>query len=392
MWERRASERACARSTLTPTRRGSAFGTVLTLATATLGALGACRQTVVLDPSDRASGDATGTGGAGPVIDARNDSGGGGGAGSSHFDGGRVDGIGICFGGQIQFVPNMLRVPDIILSVDRSASMQSWFGSGSRLDVIHQQVRALISKYKRVRFGYEEFPAAVSMCSNGQGCCAGDVAQPITDNLKAIDRIISGCDNGGPGCDQPQRPVADALAKCNSTYAALFSAGDPGHRYVLLLTSGDPTCGTGPDSTSSSCDDAQTQVTKLSRANINTGVFGIGDGAVGSACLDQLATYGGIDTGSTPLYHLARTPTELSGALEAVVETIAEEACKIDLRSAPPDPNVVELRFDGMRVPQDGVDGWTFDQDGSLTLTVHGSYCHALIQNTQQVTLVTGCR
>jgi hypothetical protein len=387
--ERRASERGCARSTLTPTRRGSAFGAMLTLAT--LGALGACRQTVVLDPSDRTEGGA-GASGVGPIIDARDDAGGNGGAGGSfRFDGGRLDAIGLCFAGQIEFLPNTLRIPDIIFSVDRSASAQSWFGSGSRLDVIHQQVRAFISKYKRVRFGYQEFPAPVSMCSNAPGCCAGDVAQPITDNLKAIDRIISVCDNGGSGCDQPQRPVADALAKCNSTFTSLFSASDPGHRYVLLLTSGDPTCGAGADSTSPACDDAQTQVTKLSRAFINTAVFGIGDGAVGSACLDQLATYGGLDSGGSPLYHLVRTPTELSAALEAVVETIAEEACKIDLRAPPPDPNLVELRFDGTRVPQDGVDGWTFDEDASLTLTVHGSYCRALIENTQQVTLVTGC-
>jgi len=284
-----------------------------------------------------------------------------------------------------------MHIPDVIVSVDRSSGMQSWFGSNSRLQVIHQQVRALISKYKNVRFGYEEFPSTAAMCGNGQGCCAGEVAQPITNNLRAIDRIISICEGDGPGCDQAQRPIADALSKCYDVFKSLYSPTDTGHRYVLLLTSGDPTCG-GSDAMSTACDNAVTQVTKLSRASVNTAVFGIGDGAGGSACLDQLAVYGGLDGGgASPLYHLARTPNDLSAALEAVVETIAEETCKIDVRSPPADQSNVQLLFDGMRVPMDGVDGWTFDQNTSLTLTVHGSYCRSLIQNTPQVALVAGC-
>jgi hypothetical protein len=395
-WERRASERPDARAKLgrghTSPRLAWAFALVLPLT----AALGACRQTVVLDPLAQTDGGA-GAGGNAPVVDAAEEPGGKGGGGmmgGNHADGGRNDALSFCLGGQIQRVPITMRTPDIIVSVDRSSAMQSFFGNGTRLQVIQQQVRALIAKYRVVRFGYEEFPSTMGtmgMCGNGQGCCAGNVTLPTYDNLKAIDRAISACDSNGPGCNQMQRPVADALSKCWSTYDVLFSMSDTGHRYVLLLLGGDPTC-TGSDPMAMPCDNAVAAVTKLARSNINTAIIGVGDGAVGSACLDQLALYGGLTSGgASPLYHLARTPTDLSSALDPLVETIAEEACKIDVRMPPADPTKLLLLFDGLPVPNDGVDGWTFDQDTNVSLTVHGSYCHSLIQSTPQVDLVTGC-
>jgi hypothetical protein len=375
----------------------------LGLAAVTLLTLGAaCRQTVVLDPDalpDGGASGSTGAAGTGPLADASGmggDHGGPGGqAGSSggmRFDGGRPEGGSSCGGGQIQSLPISMRSPDIILSVDRSAGMQSWFGTATRLQVIQQQVRALVSKYRVVKFGYEEFPAVSNVCLGGQGCCSGDVALPSYNNLRVIERVFNACDNGGVGCDQPQRPIADALSKIYDTFTAtVFSPTDTGHRYVLLLTSGEPTC-MGSDATASPCSNAVAQVTRLSRAFINTAVFGISDTAAGSSCLDQLALYGGLDSGgASPLYHLARTPTELSAALAPVVETIAEEACKIDVRSPPMDPTKVQLLFDGVLVPSDGVDGWTFDQDTTVTLTVHGSYCDKLIQSVNKVDLIAGC-
>jgi hypothetical protein len=368
----------------------------LALLTLTIG-LG-CRQTVLLDPvalPDGAAG-SSGAAGTGPDAGTGGDHGGAGGPGGSgggmRFDGGRPEGGGSCQSGQLQSLPFSMRSPDIILSVDRSASMQSWFGTATRLQVIQQQVRALVSKYRVVKFGYEEFPAVSSTCSGGQGCCAGDVALPSYNNLRVIERVFNACDNGGVGCDQPQRPIADALSKIYDTFTAtVFSPTDTGHRYVLLLTSGEPTC-MGADATTSPCSSAVAQVTRLSRAFINTAVFGIGDAASGSSCLDQLALYGGLDSaGASPNYHVAKTPIELTAALAPVVETIAEEACKIDVRTPPMDPTKVQLLFDGVPVPSDAVDGWTFDEDTTVTLTVHGSYCDKLIQNVGRVDLVSGC-
>ena len=386
--EPRASERAGARESLGLTRARRTRIVALALAACALGA--ACRQTVVLDTPERLDGGAGSSGAAGSSVLLDSGTGGdkngnAGNGGGNHFDGGRLDAFPLCLGGQIQDLPFTMRSPYVIVSVDRSSDMQTYFGTGTRLEVIQQQVQALVSKYRVVKFGYQEFPAPMGMCANGQGCCAGDVgALPSYNNLKAIKQVIHACDGNGPGCNETQRPIADALSKCYDTFKSVVPPEDNGHRYVLLFTSGDPTCGSDPMSTP--CNDAVARVTKLSNTFTNTAVFAVGDAAAGSACLDMLVTYGQIDG------HTVKTPNDLSSALGTVVDTIADEACKIDLRSSPTDPDKVQLLFDGVPVPKDGMDGWTFDDPGTnLTLTVNGSYCQTLVQSTARVDLVMGC-
>ena len=407
---RRASERARAGVGLTGERPRAPLPWVLAFAAAC--AFAACRQTVVLDPSALPdAGAPSGTAGAGgsthpgghmSTADAAVD-GGDNGGGGNRFDGGHPDGVGFCSGGQIQPLAFMMRTPDVVFSVDRSSAMQSWFGTGSRLQVIQNQVDALVAKYQKVvRFGYEEFPSTMGMCSAGQGCCAGPVTPPTLNALKWIDNALMSCNGnngtgtgaggiGGnlpPGCMQAQRPTADALTRCDKTFSTFPDFGD---RYVILLTGGDPSC-MSSDPMSTPCTDAVTAITKLNRESILTAIFGVGDEAVGSTCLDQLALAGGLDSGgASPLYHLARTPTDLSAALSPVIETMAEQACQIDVRSPPADPNNVSLLFDGVPVPVDGVDGWSFAQKSTVTITVQGSYCDTLIQKSPRVDLVSGC-
>jgi hypothetical protein len=347
----------------------------------------ACRQTVMLDTAESGAGGAGGNGGtAGAVFDAGSggDHTGGGAFGGTRFDGGRPDGLGFC---QFQSVPIDMRSPFVIVSVDRSSDMQVWFGGGTtRLDFIQQEVLALVTKYRFVKWGYQEFPAPMGMCGT-QGCCAGDVTNPSYSDVsfRAIRQAIHACDGGGASCNQSQKPIADALSKIFNAYRTMFSPDIPGHRYVVLLTSGDPTCLSDPMSMSMPCADATAQVTKLHNTFTNTSVFGVGDNS-SSKCLDDLATYGGL--GGT---HIVKTPNDLSSALDNVVDTIAAEACTIDIRTAPPDPKTVQLLFDSIPVPNDPVNGWTFEQGTTMTLTVHGTYCHMLEQNVGRIDLVAGC-
>jgi hypothetical protein len=407
---------------MTPTRRASERAGVgprrqrprplWAFAIGTVGALAACRQTVVLDPnapSDAATGGGGGAGGreTGPEPDAADGDGASGGAGGGNrSDGGRLDGAAFCLNGQIQPLLITMRTPDVVFTVDRSSGMTSWFGTGSRLQIIQGQVDALVAKYQKVvRFGYQEFPAATGAgigagtCSNGQGCCAGAVVAPTSNALRRIDDVLMACDgtsgmSGGNGTScapQAARPTADALTKCDQMFATLPAFPDAGDRYDILLTGGDPSC-MGSDPTSTPCGDAVAAATKLNRDSIGTAVFGVGDEAVGSMCLDQLALAGGLDSGgASPLYHLARTPTDLDTALSAVIETMAEEACQIDVRQPPADPTKVALLFDGVAVAQDGVDGWDFDMGSNVKITIHGAACDTYLQKAPHVDLVSGC-
>jgi hypothetical protein len=351
---------------------------------------GACRQSVLLDSAVDAGelgepgglAGATGTNDGGAAGDMH-----GGMTGGGRFDGGRPDGFGVCFGGQIQYIPITMRSPYIIASVDRSADMQMAFSTGAtRLEVAQQQVQVLTMKYPIVKWGYEEFPSITGTCAAGQGCCAGDVVPPGYNSGKSIRSAIHACDASGPGCKQAQRPTADALSKCYDAFKMVYNQDEPNdHRYVLLLTSGDPTCMSTPPSMSMPCPDAVAAAMKLSNTFSNTAVFAIGDTAIASACLDMVASYGGLDG------HAAKTPNDLAVELDSFVESKAEEACTFDVHAPPADPRSVQLLFDGAPIPTDGNEGWTFDQSSNISLTVHGSFCRSLLQGNVSVHLVAGC-
>jgi hypothetical protein len=378
--EPRASERAAGDPNARRRRdRPRALGAALATLVVLFGA-GACRQTVILDSAESGNDAATFVpdGGAGDAF--------------PHADGPRFERQpGFCTGGQIVPLLATLRVPDLIFAVDHSAGMQSAFGSTTRIQATQQTVRALIGKYQRVvHFGYEEFPTASGMCSGSPGCCAGDVVPPAPNTAQAIDHVMHRCDGNGSGCAQSQRPLANALDKCGGTFSSF--PNDSGARYLIALVGGDPTC-SGPDPASAPCsDDSVGAVTRLSRASVRSALFGIGSETARSDCLDQIASQTGLEVAATsPYYHLARTPAELNGQLDPLVKTIAEESCHIDILTPPPDPDKVSVLFDGAPVSIDGVNGWTFNQDSSVGLTLHGMACDTLIAQSPRVEVIAGC-
>ncbi|HVZ73879.1 MAG TPA: hypothetical protein VHJ20_15980 [Polyangia bacterium] len=373
--------------------RASSPGALAVLALAFAGV--ACRQTVIVDP-----GATSGAGGsedldaAGPPEDGSLE--GGGGAGGSSRDGGRFDGgfpSGFC-SGQIQPLLATMRVPDLLLTVDRSSAMQSSFSDGlTRLAAVQQAVRALVQKYQHVvHFGYEEFPASSSTCGGGNVsvpmCCAGDVTAPMANAYGSIDRALHRCDNNGAGCQQAQRPLAGALAKCEATFSSTQNAN--GNRYLVAFVGGEPTCES--DAVSMPCPDSIAEITKLARSSVSASVFGVGGETAGSACLDALAQAGGgAIPQASPYYHLTHNTTELGGALDPLVRTMAQESCHVDIRTPPADPNKVAVFFDATLVDIDSANGWTFDAGSTVSLTFHGTACDTLIKNAPRVDVVSGC-
>jgi hypothetical protein len=384
-----------------PSARSGARRPVLLLAFGACAialASGGCRQTVILDGEDQGNG-AAGASAAGAGGGGFN----GGTAGFNPFDGGFPFDGGLrdarepdhppafCIGGQIQPLLFSLRVPDVVFSVDRSSAMQSFFGDSTRIEVAQSTVRSMIQKYQRVvRFGYQEFPSTSnSMCGSGMGCCAGDVTPPTNNALQAIDRALHRCDGNGPGCNQSQRPLANALAKCRGTFGSFNN--DSGRKYLVVLMGGDPTC-QGSDASVPACDDAVAETTKLSRMSIGTAFFGVGSETATSACLDDLALQGGLPVGmASPYYHLARSPSDLVVQLDTLVRTMADEACHIDIRTPPTDPDKVSVLFNEAPVDIDPVNGWTFELDSTVGITLHGAACDTLIRQAPRVAVIAGC-
>jgi hypothetical protein len=348
-----------------------------------------CRQTVILDPGERDDGGGGTTGAAGSDggfdFDAILD-------GFPRPDGPRSDGrpTSFCQGGQITPLVTTMRIPDVVFIVDRSSATQAPFGASTRLALTQQTIAALIQKYQRVvHFGYEEFPATSSNCGNGNGCCAGDVIPPAPSTASAIDRVMHRCDGNPPGCAQSGRPLTGALDKAYGTFSAFPNSY--GSRYLIALLGGDPTCQSA-DASASSCADSADDIAKLSRNGVRSAIFGVGADAAGSECLDQLATLGGLQINATsPLYHFAKTPLDLATQLDPLVKTMAEEACHIDIRTPAMDPDKVSVLFDGKPIEIDPANGWTFDLDSTVGLTLHGSACETMITNGPRVEVVGGC-
>ena len=97
--------------------------------------------------------------------------------------------------------------------------------------------------------------------------------------------------------------------------------------------------------------------------------------------------FDGLGDVNGPRDVLFPSPSAVDDAVDSVCalrEAAEQQADAVGCRSA-------VARGDTQRVPNDGVDGWTFDPDTTVTLTVHGSYCDKLILNGNRVDLVAGC-
>jgi hypothetical protein len=336
----------------------------LLLLTALVAPLLGCRQTVVFEiPRD----------------------GGGGGEVSSIGNGGAGGGTSTDAGGD-QVAPNCQslnlnltqHLPEVILSVDRSFAMaQVPFGNNSatRLTAVQMAISKIVhsSFHNVVRFGYQEFPSPDSCPGMGDVCCAGPVTKPSMNSWMTFPSIMSSCDTATDNCSSQRRPIADALAQCQSG----FSAGAGARvRSILVVTTGDPTCSSnGPVQM---CPGPFDLVGTLADMFVKTYFLKVGEDVVGN-CLMSLAQNGGGAPSSSPGYYLARGPSELESALLTIVQIIAQDGCEFELPNNV-DPSRLQVSIDNGPPfpPSDMTSGWTVDSS-SNRLVLHGSACDQLI-------------
>ena len=130
-------------------------------------------------------------------------------------------------------------------------------------------------------------------------------------------------------------------------------------------------------------------VERLRAAGIRTFVIGMPGSEAYGAVLDQLAQAGDTAREESPRYYRVADAEALLDTLSSLGTAVAL-SCTIELREPPPDPELVNVYFDGEVVPSDPVDGWTFSD--SQTVQVHGSAC-TLLGGGQvlQADVVSGC-
>jgi hypothetical protein len=284
-----------------------------------------------------------------------------------------------------------MRPADILVVFDRSDSMRSAFGTGTRFSIQAALLKDLISTYdNRIRFGYLPFPFR-SGCggSSAVACCVGPPQVGVAiGNAAAIGMAI---DDGAPV--NGQTPTAAALAQAGAYFSGLNDGIT--NRYVLLSTDGHPSCSIdaglaenvivdgkwvrGP------CADALVQVEALNKAGIRVVVLGIGTGLdIGEAgapsCLEELARRGGLPRPAVagPSFFPATNPAELERTLQTIFGAVTQPSCVLRLVEKPPDTERVAVFFDGKQVPRDALRlaGWEWLEGGVGTaIQVYGEYC-----------------
>jgi hypothetical protein len=273
---------------------------------------------------------------------------------------------------------------DLLLLLDRSGSMDTAFGAGTRYQAVAALLSEVAASYAgRVRFGYEEMPGRQG-CGGVAlaGCCASPPTVGVAlDNTAAVVAAIAGASplDGNT-------PTAAALRAAHAYYDALGDGIE--NRYVLLATDGAPNCtlagalsGGGADD-SGACADALAEVAALVAASVRVIVLGVGpdladDTTGGAACLDAMAHAGGaaVSPGS-PGYYAASDAERLELAVEQIFGGVARPSCVLRFPARVADTSTIAVFLDGQRIPRATGNGWSLDtSQDPPAVRITGEYC-----------------
>jgi hypothetical protein len=322
--------------------------------------------------------------------------------------------------------------PNLYFAIDASGSMQEDIPPGvARTDVfaptdryrtLAQAIQSLLGRVgHRVNYGATLFPSADQICDAGEEVLAltpGDKVSYAVSGKHGpvLTRLMYAINRRAP---QGGTPTAAALAGLLPKLS-----GRDQDTYVFLVTDGGPNCNVALSCDPSACipniervwlstelvceaplnccddalfgrtnclDDAASRdaVLALAEAGVRTFVIGMPGSEAFAEVLDGLAESGGLARAGTPLYYRVGDAQELSDTVSALGLQVAL-GCTIELTATPPDPDQVNLFFDGQLIPADPIEGWVFsDAD---TVQVVGNACSLMRSgDVLQADVVAGC-
>ncbi len=268
--------------------------------------------------------------------------------------------------------------PEVMLVLDRSASMASSFGTGTRWSTLVGALEATLPAVDgTLELGLSVFPAA---STSGVECGVPDapVLWPAKGQVATLlSKVRSSTLVGGT-------PTALAL----DAAAAALTSTQP--RAMVLATDGLPNCNAGLNPSTCACpagqqcglaqrciDDARTleRLSTHANAGIPTWIIGIGSDVTSTSLLDAMALAGGRPTTGAHRYAAVASPAELQAAFVAIREELS--SCSFTTTSVPDSSGAMQVKLDGVVVPQDasGVSGWTWIAQARGELALRGAWC-----------------
>ena len=335
------------------------------------------------------------------------------------------------------------RLINIMLVVDRSSSMNTDAGNGSRWWILQQALDDALSDIAaRVPLGLTLFPSVGSGCEVTRGDDAIDV--PV--KLGTLSKILDTLSENPPAKTNGGTPTTAALDRVLGYYTTGAGAKLEGEKLVILATDGGPiTCDedfahedwSGPgcpeekcvrnwegdcplgnccEDNGLSCLDEGTAsiLIQLAQVGIPTFVIGITstehENSYGTqmleSVLDDFAVRGAtarVTTPDNPYSYYRATDQggfdELSHVFKSIAGKLVTE-CVLELVEPPPDPALVNLYVDGSLVPKHGADGKKNDKDGwalepdsasAKRLVIQGKDCDVVKKGVQSIEVRYGC-
>jgi Mg-chelatase subunit ChlD len=268
-------------------------------------------------------------------------------------------------------------VPDILIVLDRSSSMQ--IGTVDRWTPAVAAIKSLTKTFDQgVNFGLMTFPGSAGICAPGEL----EVAVG-SSNAASIARELASQAPGG------STPTGESLQAALAAFRATAEpvASDQSPRYVLLVTDGQPSCPTAEGYIArTEALEVDTQlaiqaIDGLRAEGINTFVLGYDattDPRLASA-LTEFAQHGG-----TERYYLVQDEVSLRTALDTIADAVI--TCSFEFDADVTDPELVHVQLNGKTLRPDDPNGWEIT---GRTVTIRGESCTTLQKGIDQRVEIT---
>lgn len=315
------------------------------------------------------------------------------------------------------------RPVNVLILLDRSLSMTypiSTQEATTRWQALREGlVAATAPVASRVAFGLKLFPDG----AQGNECSVLGTETEVDMDVGTgvVDAIDSALNEATPGGGTP---ITEALSWASRYFETGPGSQREGDRVILLATDGAPNCNSSnscdektcitniehPEYTTNLCATDPTQCLDGARAKsqvealaqmskpVKTVVLGIPgtEYPAYSAILNELGQVGGLSNSDPKLDYYAVTAAEGVSGLSDTLRRITTElivSCRLELESAPPDLNLLNVYVDGKVVVRDAADGWKLDSSTPrATIVLTGATCSKLeTEGASSIAVRYGC-
>lgn len=286
--------------------------------------------------------------------------------------------------------------PAVMLVLDRSGSMATSFGAGTRWSTLRTTLaQTLPTLGNEVDVGAFVYP---SVTTGGASCEVPAFAAltPAANQSGALSSLLSATSTGGA------TPTADAIDEAASALELSIAPDQP--RALVLATDGAPNCNPWLNPATCRCVDAQgcssaqrclddertvTRLERWSASGLSTWVIGIASDATMTSVLDAMANAGGRPHSGAHAFFAGNSPTELAAAFTAIDAQLS--SCVFISPSVPDTSGSISVTLGTTEVPFDEANGWRWAAESRGELVLRGEACARSIAYGEPVTVRITC-